>query len=304
MGGAEQGGGWDDRVWDRLVTQLRNGDCTPFLGAGACAGTLPLGADLAREWARRYSYPFDDVTNLPAVIQHAGVLEEDLVNVKHDVARSLARMGEPRYEDREEPHALLADLPLKVYLTTNYDDFMARALRRRGKHPVTVVCPWYRGADNDPDTQLPDAYEPHAERPLVYHFHGSLRYAGSMVLAEQDYVEFLVNIGKDISDEAPRLLPPSVQLAMTRQPLLFIGYSLNDWSFRVMFHGLRRAVPDVQQRRHISVQLTPGHGASSSVPQQRAADYLDRYFARLNIKVYWGSTQEFCAELGRRLESS
>jgi hypothetical protein len=304
VGAAEQGGGWDDRVWDRLVLQLRNGDCSPFLGAGACAGTLPLGAELAREWADRYGYPFDDVTNLAAVMQHAGILEEDLVNVKDDVARSLARRGEPNYQDPAEPHSLLARLPIRVYLTTNYDDYMTRALRRAGKDPVTAVCPWYSDASNDPDTQLPDAYEPHAERPLVYHLHGSLRYAGSMVLAEQDYVEFLVNIGKDNSDEAPRLLPPQVQLAMTRRPLLFMGYSLNDWSFRVMFHGLRRAVPEVQRRRHISVQLTPEPGMSSPEAQQRAADYLDRYLARLNIKVYWGSTQDFCAELGRRLETS
>jgi hypothetical protein len=304
VGGAEQAGGWDDRVWDRLVLQLRNGDCTPFLGAGACDGTLPLGAELAREWAGRYGYPFDDVTNLAAVMQHAGILEEDLVNVKLDVARSLATRGEPRYEDPTEPHSLLAGLPIRVYLTTNYDDFMTRALRRSGKEPVTVVCPWYRGAENDRATRLPDAYQPHAERPLVYHLHGSLHEPGSMVLAEQDYVEFLVNIGKDNSDEAPRLLPPDVQLAMTRQPLLFMGYSLNDWSFRVMFHGLRRAVPEVRERRHISVQLTPEPGMSSPEAQQRAADYLDRYLARLNIKVYWGSTQDFCAELRRRLESS
>lgn len=304
MGGAEQSGGWDDRVWDRLVRQLRNGDCTPFLGAGACAGTLPLGAQLAREWADRYGYPFDDVTNLAAVMQHAGILEEDLVNVKDDVARSLARMGEPDFRDPAEPHSLLARLPIRVYLTTNYDDFMTRALKRSRKNPVTVVCPWYHGADNDPHTRLPDAYEPHVERPLVYHLHGSLRDAGSMVLTEEDYVEFLVNIGKDISDDGPRLLPPQVQLAMTRQPLLFLGYSLQDWSFRVMFHGLRRAVPVVRERRHISVQLTPERGMSSAGAQQRAANYLDRYFARLNIKVYWGSTQDFCAELGRRLEST
>ena len=45
--------GLNDDDWDMLLQRIKSGSCTPFLGAGACAGTLPLGADVARKWADR-----------------------------------------------------------------------------------------------------------------------------------------------------------------------------------------------------------------------------------------------------------
>lgn len=261
-----------------------------------------MGADIAQRWAEEYGYPFNDDWNLPAVMQYVGIKLKDFVTVKQRLARELGSMGEPPYEQPTQVHSLLARLPLKAYLTTNYDEFMSHALTRANRRPVSAIFPWYRGAEVDLDTSLPDGYEPHEERPLVYHLHGNLYRPASMVLAEQDYVEFLVNLATDIAADTPRRLPTQVLLAMTRKPLLFIGYSLRDWSFRMLFHGLIEAVPLVQQRRHISVQLAPGTGIAEP-KAQRAQDYLTDYFAKLNITVYWGSAQAFCAELGRRLET-
>ena len=295
---------WDERDWDRLVEQIRDGDCTPFLGAGACSGVLPTGADLGRSWADQYGYPFSNESHLHEVMQYATIIEEDPVTVKRRITRELSEMGEPDYTDPAEPHALLAGFPIKVFLTTNYDDFMTRALERERKQPVTAVCPWYRGAEADLDTSLPAGYEPDSRNPLVYHLHGSFRSSASLVLAEQDYVEFLINLAKDLGEDARRVVPVQILPALTRQPLLFIGYSLRDWSFRMLFHGFVAAVADVQRRRHVSVQLAPGAEARDHDARRRAEDYLTRYLAKLNISVYWGSANEFCTELGRRLESA
>lgn len=294
---------WNERDWDRLVEQITNGDCTPFFGAGACSGVLPTGDDLCRTWADHYQYPFDNRSALHEVMQYASIVEEDPVTVKQRVARELAELGEPDYMDPTEPHALLAGYPIKVYLTTNYDDFMSRALQRAGKRPVTAVCPWYSGADVDPDTTLPRNYQPAHDEPLVYHLHGSFRSSSSLVLAERDYVEFLVNLAKDLGEDAKRVVPLQILPALTRHPLLFIGYSLQDWSFRMLFHGFVDAVADVQRRRHVSVQLAPDADGDTldDATQRRAENYLNRYFAKMNISVYWGSANDFCAELGQRL---
>ena len=37
-------------------------------------------------------------------------------------------MKSPDFRAPSEPHAVLADLPLPIYMTTNYDDFMVKAL--------------------------------------------------------------------------------------------------------------------------------------------------------------------------------
>jgi hypothetical protein len=92
--------------------------------------------------------------------------------------------------------------------------------------------------------------------------------------------------------------------ALTRQPLLFIGYSLRDWSFRMLFYGLVRSVADVQRRRHVSVQLPPLAGESETTHERRARNYLTEYFQQLNISVFWGTASDFCAELADRLEST
>lgn len=294
---------WSDRDWDRLVDQIRRGDCTPFLGAGACSPTLPVGADLGQSWANHYDYPFDDRSSLHDVMQYASIIEEDPVTVKQRVARDLSQRGEPDFTDPAEPHMLLAAHPIDVYLTTNYDNFMTRALELAGRRPVTAVCPWYRGAEVDPHAEVPRGYAPHAGEPLVYHLHGSLDHEASLVLAEQDYVEFLVTLAKDLGQDDRRVVPVQILPALTRHPLLFIGYSLRDWSFRMLFHGFVDTVADVMRRRHVSVQLSPSLGADDET-RRRAEEFLERYFTKMNISVYWGEAGEFCTELRRRLEAS
>ena len=287
-----------EREWQRLVEQIRNGDCTPFLGAGACSGTLPLADELSRIWADHYDYPFGSEATLPEVMQYASVIERDFVTVKQRVVDQLSGMGQPDFTNVNEPHAMLAKHPISVYLTTNYDDYMTRALRLEGKEPTTRVCPWYRGSKANP---LPRGYQPTVDQPLVYHLHGNFDDPASLVLAEEDYVEFLVNLVMDRGMDDQRVVPVQVLPALTRQPLLFIGYSLRDWSFRMLFHGLVKAVADVQRRRHVSVQLTPSTDESDADAQRRAEAYLTDYFQLLNISVFWGTSHDFCAELGRRL---
>ena len=293
----------DDREWDRLVEQISQGDCTPFLGAGACSGTLPLAAKLSRKWADRYDYPFSDKTNLAEVTQFAAVIERDAVFVKRRVAAQLRGLGLPDFSRSHQPHLVLAHQPISVFLTTNYDDFMTQALHHARKDPVTVVCPWYLGAEDDEVTQFPENYTPSVERPLVYHLHGSFEHPPSMVLTQEDYLEFLITLAKDRGMGSNRLVPKQVLPAMTRQPLLFLGYGLRDLSFRTLFRGLYSTLAEVQRRRHVSIQLNPLRGGTVSA-RQRAESYFRDYYNELKISVHWGTVDRFCADLAQKLELS
>jgi hypothetical protein len=289
--------------WSKLVRQVRDGRLTPFLGAGACSGSIPTGGVISREWARRYNYPFDDHADLARVMQYAAVAERDAVQVKQDFADRYGPLPPPDFSAPGEPHGLLAKYPFQIYLTTNYDNYMELALRQAGKQPQVEFCPWHR-----PGTPAGPGLNSSAPRPVVYHLHGTFAEPASMVLTEQDYLQFLVSWAAQTPSQhgtgtrVPSLIPPIISAAMADTPLLFIGYSLRDLSFLVVFHGLRLAQP--QPRRHVSVQLDPTDVGRRRADPARAASYLRKYLDGWNVAIYWGDAGTFCRELRQRLDGS
>jgi hypothetical protein len=291
----------EDKDWNLILERIKAGKCTPFLGAGACAGTLPLGNTIAEEWAEKHGYPLDDCTDLVRVAQFLAVEVDPMFpkeNLLNQFAKKLKQDGLPNFMDKDEPHSILADLPLPVYMTTNYDDFMVRALKIRNKEPKRELCKWNRYIEAHPSIWDDEQnFNPTATNPIVFHLHGHNELPESIVLTEDDYLDFLVNISRD-----QELLPPRIQRALTGTSLLFIGYNLADWSFRVLFRGLIVSTEMSLRRLSISVQLPPVKSHASASENQKAQKYLDKYFDRIDIKVYWGTAQEFMKELRRRWE--
>jgi hypothetical protein len=293
----------DETDWERLTAQLSRGHCTPFLGAGACAGTLPAAAEMSSAWASKYNYPFLDHHDLARVMQYISITKRDPVFVKEEVCEDFAGKPPPPFGIPSEPHALLAEFPIRVFITTNYDDFLMKALAWAGKRPKSAICPWYMSANANFDEVFADVPSiPSApDEPLVFHLHGNFKEPRSLVLTESDYLEFLANIAVFRNDEGPRLIPSVVLSAMTDYPLLFIGYSLQDWTFRVIFHGLLRAQSDVLRRRSVSVQLPPPVNGSVTEAERHAEEYLTRYLEGWSISIFWGTAADFCEELRRRM---
>lgn len=295
-----------DSDWKRLIAQLDGGRCTPFLGAGACDGVLARGTQISQRWARSFRYPFEDAHELARVMQYVTVEQNDPVETKIVFTeREFQGARLPDFTDPAEPHAALARFPIPVYLTTNYDDFMTKALQAAGRAPMPALCPWYPRANTDvalfvsPDQLRDTAY--HRDHPVVYHLHGHHAVPQSLVLTEDDYLEFLVQISRvetEFSKHGHQLIPPLIQEAIASQSLLFVGYSLRDWTFRVMFHGLLRDLGRPFRHRHISVQLNPG-GATAE-RRRRSAAYLEKYFDNLNVTIFWGTARDFFTELRRR----
>lgn len=71
--------------------------------------------------------------------------------------------------------------------------------------------------------------------------------------------------------------------------LVFIGYKLSDWDFRVLFRSLPGSLEKSLEQLHVAVQLEP-----DDVSER---DYFDAYYERMGIKVYWGNATEFAAAL-------
>jgi len=286
-----------EKDWTLLKTRIREGNCTPFLGAGACYGTLPLGATIAQEWAEEHGYPLDDSADLIRVSQFVAVEMEDSMFPKEEISRRFRNIAPPDFRSPGEPHSFMAGLPLPVYITTNYDDFMVRALRERGKRPEREICRWNSRLYGIPSVFDRPGYEPSEKTPLVFHLHGHAGIPESLVLTEDDYLDFLIAISK----KENKLLPPRIQEAMAGASLLFIGYRIADWNFRVLFRSIVSYLEGAIQRKHVSVQILPLGDKATNHKKLKALAYLDKYYGELKTRVYWGTTLEFMAELKERL---
>jgi hypothetical protein len=276
-----------DSEWKRLLDRINDGKCTPFLGAGVCYGTLPLGGEVARELAEKYHYPFNDREDLARVAQFVAV-QEDHRTPKEELVERLRGVACPNFRDGDEPHGVLAELPFPVYLTTNYDDFMVKALEERRKRPYREMCRWNDLIEDEPSVfdKQPE-YQPHPALPLVFHLHGHTR-PESLVLTEDDYLRFLARMASD-----DKLLPEFVKRALRLPALLFVGYRLADWNLRVLLQGLRPT------RETLSIVVMPAPKGPGPV-QEEAQRYLERYYDEMGLRVYWGTAREFCGELRRR----
>ncbi len=284
-----------ERHWGTLLRSIEQGRCTPFLGSETCFGAVPNGSDIAAEWAGKYGYPLDDTHDLARVAQFLAT-DQDPLAPKDLIRLRLQDVAPPAFTADDEPHSALADLPLPVYVTTTFFDFMVQALKSppRYKNAQRDMCRWTEALRA---ARTPEPTEPTVANPLVFHLHGYITEPESLVLTEDDYLDFLVNTSKE-----PELIPLRVRKAFTTTSLLFLGYRLADLEFRVLLRSLVSHLKINPTKAHMSVQLVAGNNNDPTLVV-RAQEYLGRYCQGLDIAVYWGTSRQFVSELRKRWNS-
>lgn len=313
--------------WPALLRNIRLGRCTPILGPGLSEPLLGSRRQMARRWAEAYSYPMaaHERDNLPQVAQYLAV-NQDPIFARDELAESvrsaiLATYGpnlppelrqatldelisavgrQRRAVDPHDPHGVLAGLPLPLFITAGFGNLLADALVEAGKEPQVVLCPWNEHVELSPALYGAGAgYRPEAARPLIYHLFGNLREPDSVVLTEDDYFDYLIGVtgNKD-------LIPPMVRRALADTALLFLGFRMDDWDFRVLFRSLMSQEGRGRRSRyaHVAVQIDPEE--SQILEPEGARRYLESYFQDADISIYWGSTEDFVQELGRRWQEA
>ena len=193
--------------------------------------------------------------------------------------------------DSRNPLRVLANLPIPIYLTTSYHDLIEDALTAAGKRPKSEICYWQEDLrDSIPSVfDLNRDYRPTEEEPLVYHLCGREAYPASMVLTEDDYLDFLVRVSR----EQEAILAPRVNQALADSLLLMLGYQVLGWDFRVLLRGLIRLKPSGRRPKSFAIQLPPTPG--EHVEGVRA--YLEEYFKKNKFEIFWGPIEHFANDL-------
>lgn len=334
-----EGPGFDR--WEALVTDIENGQCVPVIGPALVESTLGSTRRIAQAWAERYEFPLaprdrDDLAQVAQYLTYRQSkdnaireLRAHLVNhLRSKYRAELARIGEEigkdllggpvrtrtvndliqhvgkaqRAADPNEVHALLAQLPVRVYISANRDNLLRDALIEAGKSPRVLLCNWI--IENDLPVQigpeLPEDYEPSEDEPLVFHVFGNLEYPDSLVLTEDDYFDFLIAITRN---ETLRnvSIPRAITNALASSGLLLLGFQADDWDFRVLFRGIitQPGSPLGRRRTRVAVQMSPAEG--QIIDPDRAIRYLAKYFeSEGRISTFWGSAGQFMRILVER----
>ena len=318
----------DDRQglkqWPALLNAIKRKKCTPILGSGIGDNLLGSRREIAQRWAETYGFPLEphQREDLPQVAQFVNVIQQRYL-LESELEEHLRRevwqkFGEGldaalkdapleellsaagtlyRTENEQTIYQLLAQLDLPIYITTSADNLLFDALDAQGKDPIYDFCRW-----NPAIEHLPLLYDenedepPSPERPLIYHLFGHLSEPESLVLTEDDYFDYLIGVTSNND-----LIPSEVRRVFSDTGLLFLGFHIDDWDFRVLFRSIMQREGGGRRSRypHIAAQINPEE--ERILEPTGARQYLEARFQDTDVAIFWGSVEDFQQELLERL---
>ena len=242
-----------------LAKEIKAGNCVLFLGAAVHApppmGSAfsyppaerpPIGPQLSRMLAEQCdlasTHPHEDPENLQRVslfyeIKHS---RGQLVNAVREAVQD-GKTASPMVK-------ALAELGFRLVVTTNYDRLFETALTLAGRTPrLCVYSP-------DNFARTPAHKAPTAETPVLYKIHGDALEDESIVITDEDYIQFVLRM----SDKGPfDPIPLQLKYYLTNYTTLIVGYSLLDYNLRLLFKTLRWGLDPASIPETYSVVLQP-----------------------------------------------
>jgi TIR domain/SIR2-like domain len=225
----------DKRFLRPLVERIRGGACVLLVGPGVAVDTsLPerplITSLLARRLASDASLQGRCPTEMEANLRYVAQLHYESNRNLEDLAIITADFYEGLKNTTTSFHRDMAELPFRLCINTSLDDFMLQAFLATGrKKPVSVYYNFRK-----PLNSL--LKQPSEAEPLVYYLYGHCKDLYSLVLTENDLIEFLVAI---VRGDPP--LPDRIKgrLGDPETTFLFVGFGFQNWYLRVLLHVLK-----------------------------------------------------------------
>jgi hypothetical protein len=278
---------WEDDDWKTIIHTLSRRNCILMLGPEASPGKVnghirPLAEILANELAEK----------VKAKIEARKISPFDLPQVASYYCMEAGRNGleakvEMFYEEHlrltSDFHKDLAVLPFYFAITSCPDRMFYNALRETGREPV-IQGYNFRGATSAMVTMGS------IEAPLLFGLYGCIDEPESLVLTENDLLDFLVAV---VSGNPP--LPKNVvsELHDSNKSFLFLGFGFKHWYLRVLLHVLKG---DKKQAHSFALEELP----QDEEEFQRAILFFQE--GDCKIHIYNKELKSFVKELRERYE--
>jgi hypothetical protein len=330
----------DFAKWRALVGAVRHKSFTPIVGPGLGESVYGPLRDASRDLAERTGFPLAEhqrselqqVSQFLQFNQDAATARREFSDElgrqilrRHDWVPPDAKARLPRLmtlvaehnrdENPDDPYRLLAQLDARLFVTASPDNLLEEALRAEGKTPETAFFRWRNKkqllsffSDEEPvpvDKLAEPRSDPGVRDPLVFHIFGHFRYDDeSLVLTEDDYFDYLVSLSQYKPWSRTVIGAQTVSTS-----LLFLGFGLTDWSFRVLYRLImgQEGSSQLKQFTHVAVQIDPEE--DTLINPRAARKYLEDYFGnsglgeRASVTIFWGTAGEFLKELNNQLAS-
>jgi hypothetical protein len=252
------------KVPTEIVDSIKRGQCILFLGAMASAALPPEtekrfvytsappgGTELSLKLARRFNYPYSDSSNL----QRVSLFVETQPNQRRSGLIN-AIFGEITKPEITPSPALkmLAELPFRFIITTNYDQLFELALRSAKSTSGSLKSPIIRVYDPSlTGKPEPVPLDPSEDRPVFLKLHGDIDRPDSIVITEEDYITFIYRMGSTHFHP----IHEKIRSRMMEWPVLFVGYSLKDYNLRLLFRTLRWNIDGASYPLSVAVDPYP-----------------------------------------------
>jgi hypothetical protein len=241
-----------------IAARVSKGECILFLGAGIHSPPPedspyrypenerpPMGGAFSERLAENcgfvHAFPKEDPRNLQRV------------SLYYEIGKSRYQLVEEikdAVQAGKKPSPLLrglAGLDFPLVITTNYDRLFEKALEDADRElQESIYSPEQSETEDHPD--------PTPQRPFVFKIHGDVTRPTSIVITDEDYIQFVLRM----SDKDPYYPVPMTFLYRFRTwSTLFVGYSLTDYNFRLLFKTLRWKIDKANIPDAYSVDLLP-----------------------------------------------
>lgn len=290
-----------EQDWRLLERSIEDGQCVLLLGPGVAVDPdnpdgEPLSVQLSLELAEhlRCDGKGDQI-----------VSPRNLAHVSQVCARAMRRrrpglellVGDffARYKKATtQLHLDLASLPFRSCITTTPERFLLNAFRQTpNKEPV---YDYYHFKPNPKRARKRVTPAPpkgdRENHPIVYDLYGSLDEPDSLVLTENDLLDFLVGVTR----QSPPL-PAHIGSQFTDRSLsfLFVGFGFRHWYVRILLHVLSGGGHEVP-----SLALEDESFFEAPEHELTSLFFRDGH----SIEFYEISWFDFASQLRRRFESN
>lgn len=205
---------------------MRAGEGAAFVGAGLSSGAGFVDwKALLQEFARDLKLDLDIETDLTLVAQyHVNRERQNRTRLHNKLVAEFSKQVSPT-----RSHELLAQLPIHLFWTSNYDHLIETALEAAGRKRRVFRSSKARTFRSPADD-------------LVFKLHGDLDDPSTIVITRDDYANYV----KEYPDFRDRL-----RLDLGEKTFLFLGFSFTDPHLDFILNELRSTYGDSQRNHYV-----------------------------------------------------